>query len=142
MSYRIWAKKDNGAYLQLFGNNEYPEDFIEELKRQGCKVDEDGCFPDFKIKEIQPIINSINNYIIEISNKNRSRGISIYDFSHDFDNYDDESIIPLWMSIEMKIDNGYMFVVHNLLNFFKDEIYISGINCKIKDGCNITFSAG
>lgn len=33
MSYRIWAKKDNGAYLQLFGNNEYPEDFIEELKK-------------------------------------------------------------------------------------------------------------
>lgn len=141
MSYRIWAYKENGDSFQLFGNNEYPEDFIKELQRQGCEIDEDGCFSKFEIKEIQPIINAINKYIINVANNVKSRGYSIYDFSSEFDNYNDT--LPLWLEIEMKIENGYMFIVHNFLQFFKDELYkVSFCNYKIKNNCRIIVSGG
>lgn len=142
MSYRIWAEKENGEYFQLFGNNEYPEEFIDELKNQGCEIDEDGCFESFEIKELQPIINSINSYIIKVAENTKKYGDSIYDFSSDFENYKNKSV-PLWLGIEMKINWGYMFIVHNLISFFSNEIDKSNpLNYKIKDNCKIIFSGG
>lgn len=63
MSYRIYATC-NGKEKQIFGNNEYPEQFFEELKRQGCIVSGDGYFEKFKIKELAPILEAIDKYIV------------------------------------------------------------------------------
>lgn len=63
MSYRIYAIC-NGKEEQLFGNNEYPKQFLEELKRQGCIVDGESCFNKFKIKELAPILEAIDKYIV------------------------------------------------------------------------------
>ena len=64
MSYRIYAICGEHKE-QLFGNNECPKQFLEELKRQGCIVDEESCFEKFKIKELAPILEAIDKYIIE-----------------------------------------------------------------------------
>lgn len=63
MSYRIRVRNAKGKDLQLFGNNEYPEEFIREIKKQGAVIDNDGCFRNFQVKEIRPIINSVEKYI-------------------------------------------------------------------------------
>lgn len=142
MSYRIYAYKENGDNFQLFGNNVCPDSFISELIRQGCEVDEDGCFEKFEVKEIMPVINSIERYIVNKSKEIKEvYGNSIYDFSSEFDNYNDT--LPLWLEIEMKIDYGYMFIIHNLLSFFKEELDKSAYSSyKIKDCCKIMFRGG
>ena len=63
MSYRIYVVYGERRE-QLFGNEEYPEQFLDELKRQGCIVTADGCFEKFKIKELAPILEAIDKYII------------------------------------------------------------------------------
>lgn len=63
MSYRIYAMYGEHKE-QLFGNNECPKQFLEELIRQGCIVDEESCFEKFKVKELAPILEAIDKYII------------------------------------------------------------------------------
>ena len=58
MSYRIYVNK-----VQVLGNNECPKVLIEELKRQGAIIDEDFGFRNFKIKDLQGIIDALETYI-------------------------------------------------------------------------------
>ena len=143
MSYRIWGYKEDGSCYQIFGNNEYPEEFIKELEKQGCEIDEDGCFSRFEVKEVQPLIDAMNLYIIAQEKYNRKHNFnSIFDLSKNFD-IEEYRILPLYVDIELFIDCGYMFVVHNFLNFFKDELYNKNLyEYGIKDGCKIMISAG
>ena len=53
MSYRIYVHTKNGGKRQCLGNNECPEVLVEELKKQGCEFDEDYCFSNFEIKDLQ-----------------------------------------------------------------------------------------
>ena len=143
MSYRIWGYKEDGSCYQIFGNNEYPEEFIKELEKQGCEIDEDGCFSRFEVKEVQPLIDAMNLYMISQEKCNKKHNLnSIFDLSKNF-NIEDDNNFPLYADIELLIDCGYMFVVHNFLQFFKDELYKVGLyNYKIKDNCKIMISGG
>lgn len=50
MSYRTYVNN-----YQFLGNDEQSEDLIKELKKQGCKIDRDGCFRNFEIKELDQL---------------------------------------------------------------------------------------
>lgn len=53
MSYRVYVHAENGKEYQCLGNNELPNVLVEELKKQGCEFDENYCFDDFEIKDLQ-----------------------------------------------------------------------------------------
>ena len=79
MSYRIYVND-----YQCLGNNECPGVLIEELKRQGAEIDDDYCFDEFEIKELQPIIEALEQYIRDVNEfhlNNEYKPRSIADFS-------------------------------------------------------------
>ena len=47
--------------VQIFGNNEMFKRTYEELKKQGAKWDENGCFRKIKIKDPQALIDAVDN---------------------------------------------------------------------------------
>lgn len=54
MSYRIYVHTEkDGKKYQCLGNNECPQVLMKELKKQGCKMNEDDCFYNFEIKDLQ-----------------------------------------------------------------------------------------
>ena len=133
MSYRIYVNN-----YQCLGNNECPEVLINELKRQGCKPDGDNCFESFEIKELQPIIEALEQYIIDTNNyflNRKYKPQSIADFSKVFK---EKQINGLTWKIQEYLDCGYLFVTVNFLNAIKDdyeEDYTEDrITYKIKDG--------
>ena len=139
MSYRIYVND-----YQCLGNNEYPKVLIDELKRQGCKMDEDGCFHDFEIKELQPIIEALEKYIIDMNNwalnKKYNPG-SIADFS---DLFSKPGSNGLTWNVQYRIACGYLFVTVNFLNAIKDDYEEDysreRIIYKIKEGHHIYMS--
>lgn len=138
MSYRIYVYKENGDSFQLFGNNEYPVKCIDVLRAQGCDIDEDGCFSKFEIKDVQPFINAIEDYIKEQEEYNINYGLSsIYNFEKSFT----DSIFPLTYRAISVVENGYAFVSYNFVKFFSDELEPENIfNYKIKNGKHIFIS--
>ena len=139
MSYRIYVNN-----YQCLGNNECPEVLINELKRQGCKPDSDNCFESFEIKELQPIIEALEQYIIDTNNyflNRKYKPQSIADFSKVFK---EKQINGLTWKIQEYLDCGYLFVTVNFLNAIKDdyeEDYTEDrINYKIKDGHHVFMS--
>lgn len=143
MSYRIYVNN-----YQCLGNNECPEVLMNELKRQGCEIDEDGCFKNFEIKELEPIIEALEQYIIDKNewalNKSYNPG-SIADFSDIFEKI---GCNGLTWNIEYKTECGYLFITVNFLNAIKDdyEEYFDfedkkhQIKYKIKEGHHVYMS--
>lgn len=140
MSYRIYVNN-----YQCLGNNEFPEVLRKALNKQGAKIypSNDFIFHDFEIKELQPIIEALEQYIFEIDERisKRHNGVGLGDFTEKFQkwkqrNYTDE--------VQNMIEFGYMFITVNFLNAIKDdyEIDYSGdkIIYKIKEGHHIYMS--
>ena len=145
MSYRIYVN-----HYQCLGNNECPKVLIDELKRQGCEFDEDNCFHDFEIKELEPIIEALEQYIRDINEWALGRKYepgSIADFSHLFEKPDKYGNGLTWRLQEI-LENGYLFVTINFLNAIKDdyeedfdfEAKEHRIKYKIKEGHHIYMS--
>ena len=139
MSYRIYVND-----YQCLGNNECPKVLIDELKRQGCKMNEDGCFHDFEIKELQPIIEALEKYIIDMNNwalNKTYNSVSIADFS---DLFSKPGSNGLTWNVQYNMRCGYLFVTVNFLNAIKDDYEedYSGerIIYKIKEGHHIYMS--
>ena len=63
MSYGIYVNDK-----QCLGNGECPKVLIKALNKQGAKIykSKDYCFHDFEIKELQPIIEALEQYIFDI----------------------------------------------------------------------------
>lgn len=140
MSYRIYVNN-----YQCLGNNEFPEVLRKALNKQGAKIypSNDFIFHDFEIKELQPIIEALEQYIFEIDERisKRHNGVGLGDFTEKFQkwkqrNYTDE--------VQNMIEFGYMFITVNFLNAIKDdyEIDYSGdkIIYKIKEGHHVYMS--
>lgn len=64
MSYRTFVEG-----TQLFGNNEYYEEWIEFIKSQGVEVDEEGCYKG-EIKEFMPALSIVESIVLRL-NKER-----------------------------------------------------------------------
>lgn len=136
MSYRIYVN-----HYQCLGNHECPEVLIKELERQGCKMDEDDCFHDFEIKELQPIIKALEEYIFQIHD---SRENGIGNFNSDIDKWRKNGNYT--QEIFDSIECGYMFITYNFLNaiegkYEKEVDYSKNrIIYKIKEGQHIYMS--
>lgn len=146
MSYRIYVN-----HYQCLGNNECPEVLINELKKQGCEVDEDYCFYDFEIKDLEGIIEALEQYIIDTNNwaiNKKYNPSSIADFSDIFKESKEYGNGLTW-KIEEQIEYGYLFVSINFLKVIKDdyeEYYdyedkTHRIKYRIKKGHHIYMSA-
>lgn len=141
MSYRIYVND-----YQCLGNNECPKVLINELKKQGLKIENEDCiFDNFEIKELQPIIEALEQYIIDTNNwaiNKHPTHSSIADFSKVFE--EGKKGNGLTWKIQEYLDCGYLFVTVNFLNAIKDdyeEDYTKDrITYKIKEGHHIYMS--
>ena len=88
----------------------------------------DCCFHNFEIKELQPIIEALEQYIIDMNkwalNKSYNPG-SIADFSNLFDNPNLGN--GLTWRIQEHLECGYLFITTNFLNAIKGTISINSI---------------
>lgn len=105
---------------QCLGNHECPQVLIDELKKQGCKFDEDYCFHDFEIKDLQGIIEALEKYIFEVDEriKKRHADDSIANYSKEFEKWKQHNYT--W-NVKRSVDCGYMFITYNFLEYIKDD---------------------
>ena len=147
MSYRIYVND-----YQCLGNNECPAVLLDELKRQGCEIDEDCCFDGFEIKELQPIIEALEQYIKNTNNWFLNRKYepnSIADFSDILAEEKEKYGNGLTWRLQEIAEYGYLFVSVNFLKAIKDdyEEYFDRddkerrIKYRIKEGHHIYMSA-
>lgn len=131
MAYRTYVGTTGKDSIQILGNNEYYQPFIDELKRQGIKVNEDGCYgynydedgfdiqyTHTAIKDIQPFIDILEDYIWEIDRDTRQYNEDIFNLRPT-----EKTIIKdfTFRMRELK-ENGYIFVTANLVDYLKDNL--------------------
>lgn len=140
MSYRTYV---NGT--QIMGNNEYSINLINELKKQGCKLDEEECFENFELKELQPIIEALERHIISKYESLKSFDVNIADFTENLEKADKENNITFAM--ETTVNDAYIFTSVNFLKAI-EGLYIMRFDREanrlvyhIKPNCKVVMSA-
>lgn len=146
MAYRTYVGTTGKNEIQILGNNEYYQPFIDELIKQGIEVDEDSCYgleESGAIKDIQSFIDILEQYIWE-----KDKETKVYD-ADIFNLRPNEKTLIKDFTFRMRNlkENGYIFVSANLVDYLKDNLdmkydiekhkYIY----KIKDGKEVWFSA-
>lgn len=120
MSYRMYVKTEkDGKRYQFLGNNVCPSCLIEELKRQGAEFDEDDCIRDFEVKEIQPVIETLEKYILDTYNRKKVDGINIFDFEEDILKNKDKNLTYYLNYVK---DCWYMLVSSNFVDALGNSI--------------------
>ena len=122
MSYRIWASnckdserntKEDRVSHQVYGNNEFPKEIHDYLESKGCKFNEDDCFYDFEITDIQEFLEAMlkahNSYM---------RDDSYWDFKPTRPIETPEDLIS---HCGYKIALSYAYIVYNFWDSFKKE---------------------
>ncbi len=141
MAYRT---KVNG--VQIFGNNDYYEEWAGFLKSKGIEIDEDGCY-DGEIDDVMEmfeVIDKITKTLIEERHKDVENGIK--DFNNEplremtdlsksmwLDNK-----TPILMFNEQMIKNAYCFLPYQVYLAVQDKIEKTN-ECYIKDGIDWAF---
>lgn len=146
MSYRLYVKSSSGRCEQFLGNNDLPEILRKALNKQGAKIYacKDYCFTDFEIKDLQAVIEALEQFIINMDDyyRNKNGEGSIANFTKQFDIYKQKN---LTQEIEHMINNGYLFCIHQFLEVIKDDyetefLQSFKIYYKIKKGHHIYIS--
>ena len=142
MSYRIYVNN-----YQCLGNGEFPEVLRKALNKQGAKIypSNDFIFHNFEIKELQPIIEALEQYIFEIDERisKRHNGIGLGDYTEEFQKWKQKDYT---YQVENMIEFGYMFITVNFLkqiegDYEKDIDWDNNkIIYKIKEGHHIYMS--
>ena len=146
MAYRTYVGTTGKKEIQILGNNEFYEPFVDELKRQGIKVDEDCCYgfeESGNIKEIQPFIDILEEYIWMMDEEIKQYNEDIFNLRPN-----EKTLIKdfTFRMRELK-ENGYIFVTANLVDYLKDNLEMKyDIEKKkyiytIKEGKEVWFSA-
>lgn len=146
MAYRTYVGTTGKNEIQILGNNEYYQPFIDELIKQGVKVDEDGCYGiDIikPVKDIQPFIDILEQYIWDKDKETKIYNTDIFNLRPN----EKDLIKDFTFKMRELKENGYIFVSANLVDYLKDNLdmkydiekhkYIY----KIKNGKQIWFSA-
>ena len=146
MAYRTYVGTTGKEDIQILGNNEYYQPFVDELVKQGINVDDDGCYG-FKensvIKDIQPFINILEQYIWDKDKETKTYNTDIFNLRPG-----EKTLIKdfTFRMRELK-ENGYIFVSANLVDYLKENIAMKydikkhKYIYKIKDGKQVWFSA-
>ena len=122
MSYRIWASNHKDAEIenqdrkshQVYGNNEFPKEVRDYLISKGCKMDQDDCFHDFEIENLQEFLEAM----VE-AHKNYVEDDSYWDFKPSA-RWDVSTPYGLISYCDMKVDNAYVFLVYAFYKTFED----------------------
>lgn len=146
MAYRTYVGTTGKNDIQILGNNEYYQPFIDELIKQGVKVDEDGCYGIDVIKpvkDIQPFVDILEQYIWDKDKETKIYNTDIFNLRPN----EKDLIKDFTFKMRELKENGYIFVSANLVDYLKDNLdmkydiekhkYIY----KIKNGKQIWFSA-
>lgn len=146
MAYRTYVGTTGKDEIQILGNNEFYQPFIDELINQGVEVDDDGCYG-FKnsseIKYIQPFVDILEDYIWEKDKRTKLYNKDIFNLRPDSNNLTKDFTFEMRMVKE----NGYIFVSANLIDYLKDNLIIDfdyhtgKFKYKIKEGKEVWFSA-
>ena len=141
MAYRTWI---NG--VEIFGNNEYHDEWIDFIKSKGIEIDEDGLY-ESEIDDVQGIfevVDKITRRLINERHKEVEKGEKTFrgeplreltDFS-DYMWLDDKT--PILMFNEQVINHAYCFYPWQVYQAVLDKIErVSGLY--EKDGIDWTF---
>ena len=139
MSFRTYI---NGN--EWLGNNNFPQIIFDELKRQGCQFDEDGCCEEFEIKDLDGLVKAAERYIV-VKCENNAK---VADFNETIEHYKD---CCLTENIKELQDCAYIFVSVNLLKYVGRDNYTRSFKkigenkwnyeYKLKPGVKCVFSA-
>lgn len=141
MSYRLYVND-----YQCLGNGECPKVLIKALRKQGAKIykSKDYCFHNFKIKELQPIIEALEQYIFDIdSYYKQADGIGLGNYIETFERSKQRNYT---FEVQQLIECGYMFITANFLRYIEGDYEIeydfekNKFIYKIKEGRNIYMS--
>lgn len=147
MSFRIQAydykvKKDysgNGDIChQIYSNNDFPKKLREYLIAKGVELDEDSCFLDYEIKNIQEFLE----VMFEIHKEQTDD--SYWDLKPTLREIN--TVYDLISHCEYKIDCAIIFIIYNFVQVFDDFIErywddgSKGIKYKLKKGKHIYLS--
>lgn len=155
MAYRTYVGTTGKSEIQILGNNEHYQPFIDELKKQGIEVDEDGCYgiefdenynlhkKNNQIKDIQPFIDILEQYIREKDERAKVCDVDIFNLRSD----EKDLIKDFTFRMRELKENGYIFVSANLVDYLKDNLDMKYDRekhkyvYKIKEGKKVWFSA-
>jgi len=145
MSYRTHITNGKGKSWQVFGNNVCFEPLIEFVKKEGGNVDEDDCY-DCEIKDVDRLIEVIEEYIIEQDKRRTKYGGNIFDLRPD---KIAENGMSLTYHMKYMREEAIIFASAYTLEFLEDDIERTlnddskiGYTSKIKEGHHIYVSAG
>lgn len=145
MSYRT---RING--VQVFGNNECYEKWINFIKTKGIEVDEEYCY-DGKITDVMGAISVIEEIVMDMENE-EYRTNSVFDLSFMKDKITHENSNAkscLLDELIQHIECGYVFMPYAFLQACKDVLEMDHFhadkkhfNCyKLKKGKSIHIKA-
>lgn len=146
MAYRTYVGTTGKNDIQILGNNEYYQPFVDELKKQGIEVDVDGCYgveTIRAIKDIQPFIDILEQYIWDKEKETKIYDVDIFNLRPN----ENTLIKDFTFRMRELKENGYIFVSANLVDYLKDNLDIKydiknrKYIYKAKDGKQIWFSA-
>lgn len=156
MSYRTYV---NG--VQIFGNNDYFEEWEEFIKSKGIEIDEDGCY-DGEIDDVMSmfeVIDKITRRLInerhqKVLNKETNfRGKPLRELTDFSDSIWLDDKISIFMFNQRTIEDTYCFLPYQVYLSVKDiieeldkpyannGIYYGGFSYKLKDGKKIEVHA-
>lgn len=130
MSYRTFVNN-----FQIFENNGYSKELINELNRQGANIGEnDDCYA-FVIKEIDPIIKIVDEYIKEKVNDIISQWQNPYDLTFFWSMVRKD--IPLYERVDECVYGhllfqSYKFVQYLYRNKLIEKNFIDGTHTILK----------
>lgn len=151
MSYRTYVNN-----IQIFGNNEWFEGWIEFIKNQGIEVDEEGCYEGYITNFMEALIVIEKETMkLVMERKSLINGKSLFDWSNienqllnnpKFDNNCNTSLFDELLTITK---NGYAFMPYAFYFACKELLEPDNpfstpnhLHCyKLRDGCRIHVSA-
>lgn len=149
--------KCNGK--QIFGNNEWYDEWGEYLISKGIKISDEGLYKG-ELDDFMEALEVIEKITMNIEAKRRERkeaggkffSQSIFDNGDIYDSLvnDDEHYKSLFDKEVEIIKNGYMFLPIQFFKACEDMLEYTGIDLKgnrtytykLKDGCKIKVTAG
>ena len=152
MSYRTYINN-----FQIFGNNESYEAWVEFIKSQGVKVNENGCYDGY-ITDVMGALKVIENIVISKEDDRRKAIAECKDPENDYCPkslfelgyiYDKIKQLPedffLFDELKQVMDNSYVFMPIAFIKACGDDIEKAHhekdsyrfFNYKVKEGCKI-----
>ena len=141
MAYRT---RING--VQIFGNNEYYEEWANFLKSKGIEIDEDGCY-DGEIDDVMGMfetIDKITKLLIKEQHENVEKGVK--DFMGNPSKELADLSNSMWLSDDTPVLRFNQYMIEHAYCFLPYQVYkavediIETVPCRYeKDGVDWTF---